>query len=204
MNSMNTQFTISRRRVLKGLSAGMAAAAAGPNLFSSRLWGAAAPGDRLNIALIGCGGQGRRDLLDTLGCRTNLIAVCDVDQDRIKVARDDVAKRSPELKNAAESARGYSDYRKLLQKEKALDGVMEVTKVFQDTREVEAAILPQYSEKDLGTYWPVGGGNTFFFKVDPRYPGKHLIYLKSGTPRRGISEGFYRIGPITITRASRS
>jgi hypothetical protein len=45
---MNTQFTINRRKVLKGLTAGMAAAAAGPTLFSSRLWGAAAPGDRLN------------------------------------------------------------------------------------------------------------------------------------------------------------
>jgi hypothetical protein len=101
---MNTQPTVNRRNVLKGITAGMVAAAAGPTLFSSRLWGASSPGDRLNIALVGCGGQGRRDLLDALGCRASLIALCDVDQDRIKVAREDVAKRSPEMKNAAESA----------------------------------------------------------------------------------------------------
>ncbi len=124
MNIKNTQSTMNRRNVLKGLTAGMVAATAGPTLFPARLWGASATGDRLNIALVGCGGRGRSDLLEALGCRTNLIALCDVDQTRIQVAREDVAKRSPKLKDAAESARGYSDYRELLQKEKTLDGVI--------------------------------------------------------------------------------
>ncbi len=121
---MNTLPTMNRRNVLKGLTAGMAAAAAGPAIFPTRLWGASAPGDRLNIALVGCGGRGRSDLLEALGCRTNLIALCDVDQNCIKVTREEIAKRRSDLKDVAEAARGYSDYRELLQIEKTLDAVI--------------------------------------------------------------------------------
>ena len=74
--------------------------------------------------------------------------------------------------------------------------MMQVAKVFPDTREIEVAILPQYPVKDLDFYWPAGGGNTFLIRVDPKYPGKYLGGIKGGTPRRAISEGVYRIGPI--------
>jgi hypothetical protein len=74
--------------------------------------------------------------------------------------------------------------------------MLEVKRVYQDTREIEAVIPPQYGTQDLEVYWPVKGGNTFCVKVDPRFPGKTLNFLKSGTPRRRISEGVYRIGPI--------
>jgi parallel beta-helix repeat protein len=74
--------------------------------------------------------------------------------------------------------------------------MMEVTKVLPDTREIEAAILPQYPLKDLEFYWPVGGANTFLIRVDPKFPGKYTGGIKTRTPRQRLSEGCYRIGPI--------
>lgn len=74
--------------------------------------------------------------------------------------------------------------------------MMEVTKVLPDTREIEAAILPTYPVKDLEFYWPVGGGNTFLIRVDPKHPGKYTGGFKERTPRVTISEGVYRIGPV--------
>jgi hypothetical protein len=121
---MNKQTTLNRRNVLKGLTAGMVAAAAGPTLFPTRLWGADAPGERLNIALVGCGGRGLQILQEAFGCRINLIALCDVDQNRLQVFKDHIAKHYPAMKDAIGSARGYSDYRELLAKEKTLDGVL--------------------------------------------------------------------------------
>jgi hypothetical protein len=114
----------SRRQTIKTITAGMAAAAFTPSQFSSRLWGASAPEPRLNIALLGCGGRGRQDLLEALRYRTNLIALCDVDQNNIAVAREDVATRFPHLKDTAQAVRGYTDYRELLAKETTLDAVI--------------------------------------------------------------------------------
>jgi len=74
--------------------------------------------------------------------------------------------------------------------------MMEVTKVLPDTREIEAAILPQYPLKDLEFFWPVGGDNTFLIRVDPKFPGKYTGGIKARTPRQMLSEGSYRIGPI--------
>ena len=74
--------------------------------------------------------------------------------------------------------------------------MMHVTKVFADTREIEVAILPQYPVKDLEFYWPASGGNTFLIRVNPKYPGKYISGIKAGTPRRAITAGVYRIGPI--------
>jgi len=74
--------------------------------------------------------------------------------------------------------------------------MMEVTKVLPDTREIEAAILPQYPLKDLEFFWPVGGANTFLIRVDPKFPGKYTGGITARTPRQKLSEGRYRIGPI--------
>jgi hypothetical protein len=74
--------------------------------------------------------------------------------------------------------------------------MMEVTKVLPDTREIEAAILPQYPLKDLEFFWPVGGANTFLIRVDPKFPGKYTGGITARTPRQRLSEGSYRIGPI--------
>ena len=67
--------------------------------------------------------------------------------------------------------------------------MMEVTKELPDTREIEVAILPAYPVKDLEFYWPVGGGNTFLIRVDPKFPGKYTGGIKARTPRQMLSEG---------------
>ena len=74
--------------------------------------------------------------------------------------------------------------------------MMEVTKVLPDTREIEAAILPQYPLKDLEFFWPVGGDNTFLIRVDSKFPGKYTGGITARTPRQRLSEGSYRIGAI--------
>src|SRR6266436_6202754 len=97
---------VSRRRFLKS-SAAIAAASALPAWFIEQSRSHAAttkrlsPNDRPNIALIGCGGQGRYDT--TLAAKfANVVAVCDVDSTRAEVASKQFG-----------GAKAYKDFRKL-------------------------------------------------------------------------------------------
>ncbi len=72
--------------------------------------------------------------------------------------------------------------------------MMEVTKVLPETREIEVAIPSSYPVKDLETYWPESGNNTFLIKVHPKFPGKYAGGFRAGTARTKLSEGVYRIG----------
>ena len=92
-----------------------------PSIFSSRLFGGNSPGNRLNVALIGCGNQGvDNNLRQILALGQNVIAVCDVDikqaQRALKVGGSPMA-----------GAKIYTDYRKLLESEKSLDAVLIAT-----------------------------------------------------------------------------
>ncbi len=113
-NSLN----ISRRRFLK--TAGAAAAASSLPLWfieecAGRQAGRSAeslpPSEKLNLALIGCGGQGRGDARNAERYG-QIIAVCDVDTSHIAAARKDFP-----------GAEGYSDFRKLLER-KDIDAVI--------------------------------------------------------------------------------
>jgi predicted dehydrogenase len=75
---------------------------------------------RLNVALIGAGGQGRSDMLNLLSTKQNLVAICDPDEKQIAAARKDG-------KEAAASAKPYNDYRKLLDDAKTIDAVIIAT-----------------------------------------------------------------------------
>lgn len=118
---MNHQGKMNRRKFVRGLGAGLAAAAA-PLVLPSRvcLAGADSPGNQFNIAMIGCGGRGQDILREAIGNGANLIALCDADAARIDSMRKAMAEKSP----AAANARGYEDYRVLIEKEKSLDGVL--------------------------------------------------------------------------------
>ena len=74
------------------------------------------PSDQLNIASIGCGGKGRTDILNaSVNGRERVVALCDIDpfgQHGVVAARTNF-----------ENARFYTDFRKLLEKEKDLDAV---------------------------------------------------------------------------------
>ena len=107
--------SLSRRRFLKvsALAAG-AAAWPGPSLLRAQ----AAP--KLNIAMIGLGGQGLSRLKEALQCGANIVALCDVDEKMMAEARQATAA-------TLGNPNSYVDFRKMLESEKSLDGVIIAT-----------------------------------------------------------------------------
>lgn len=109
-----------RRKFLSGAAAaGAAAAATGCANFNivprSVLGGSpkfVPPSQKMNVASIGCGGKGESDV-EQVGATENIVALCDVDQDRGAKS----FKKFPDAKR-------YVDFRELLDKEKTLDAVI--------------------------------------------------------------------------------
>src|SRR3954465_13614663 len=68
--------------------------------------GQAAPSDRLNVAAVGVGGQGRSDLVNL--ATENIVALCDVDWDyadkSLAGLATDIASQQARLKRSAEGA----------------------------------------------------------------------------------------------------
>jgi predicted dehydrogenase len=94
-----------RRDVLKGA----AAASVGYWMGSSSAQGQTK--DKLNIACIGAGGKGESNILGVM--RENVVAVCDVDE-----------KRAVKGFRMVPKAAKYTDFRKMLEKEKSIDAVI--------------------------------------------------------------------------------
>jgi len=87
-----------------------------------RLFGAEAPSNKLNLAVVGCGGQGRGDMGGLLSTGSvNLVALCDPDAGQIAKARADAAN------NGGDRAKGYEDYRRLLDDAATVDAVLIAT-----------------------------------------------------------------------------
>src|SRR6476646_5113111 len=100
-----------RRRFLKSSLALTAAAGAGlPLVWTSRVRGA---NERLNIGVIGVGGRGASDMAAVAG--ENIVALCDVDENRLGGAASQF--KTPKT---------YTDYRELLE-QKDLDAVVVAT-----------------------------------------------------------------------------
>jgi predicted dehydrogenase len=89
-----------RRQVLRHLGA-TSIASVGSGSFSMTARGAK-PNDRLNLAIVGCGGQGAENLGKVAG--ENIVALCDVDEKRAA----DAFQRYPKAKR-------FRDYRKMLE-----------------------------------------------------------------------------------------
>src|ERR1051326_5549545 len=110
---------LTRRRFL-----GTALAAAAPLVDPAPVTGPTVVkprGPRLNVACIGLGQQMQGHLKEiTANLHQNLIAVCDVDDNRIAAS----AKANPA---ALAKAKVYKDFRKLLATEKTLDAVIIAT-----------------------------------------------------------------------------
>ena len=83
-----------------------------------------AANNKLNLALVGCGGQGRGDMQGMLRCGANLVALCDPDPAQIERARAD-AHRSGGA--ATKNAKAFDDYRKLLDNAASYDAVLIAT-----------------------------------------------------------------------------
>jgi predicted dehydrogenase len=107
---MKTRQSISRRRFVST----SAMAALSFHYVPGRVFGAGAPGNRLNIAAIGIGGMGASNLKACEG--ENIVALCDVD--------DSYAAGTF---NRYPNAKRYKDYRVLLDKQKDIDAVIIAT-----------------------------------------------------------------------------
>jgi len=96
-----------RRQFLEATALGTTAVVLGvPTLLR-----AASPNDKLNIAIIGCGGRGASNLADVSG--ENIVALCDVNERNLDAA----AKKFP-------TARKYLDFRKLYDDANDIDAVV--------------------------------------------------------------------------------
>jgi predicted dehydrogenase len=107
----NKRIQISRRSFLKTISA-TAAASGVPLWFVQRSLAqaqpaaSAAPGDRRNIALIGCGGMGTGNLQDAARI-FNVVAVCDADTNHLNSVAGQFSRNGNTVKK-------YTDFRELL------------------------------------------------------------------------------------------
>jgi len=98
---------------MTGLAAG-AAVIGFPHLLRAR-----GVNEKLNVAHIGLGNMGSGRLSEMLGCGTNIVALCDVDENQFAAAKKKLA-GLPEPKT-------YVDYRELLDKQTDLDAIVVTT-----------------------------------------------------------------------------
>jgi predicted dehydrogenase len=75
---------------------------------------------KINVALVGAGGQGRSDMQGLLGCKQNVVAICDPDPRQIDEARK-------AGKEGTAHAKAYDDYRTLLENLAGIDAVIIAT-----------------------------------------------------------------------------
>lgn len=104
---MRKENSISRRHFLKQAGVG----SAGFALTSTAAVPKAGSGDKLNIGIIGAGGRGWDNLMAV--ATENIVALCDVDEER-----------SSEARQKFPQAKGYKDFRQMLDREKSLDAVV--------------------------------------------------------------------------------
>ena len=115
MNKKNK--TLTRRQLLKSAAAVTAAGAVFPQIVPRHVVGGqgfTAPSDTLNVAAIGTGMMGTHNLRSARRAGANIAVLCDVD----------AAHLAP-LQAEFPRATAYTDYRRLLEKEKDLDGTRE-------------------------------------------------------------------------------
>jgi predicted dehydrogenase len=111
----NKTGTIDRRSFIRTASGGLAGLTIIPSHAVSGL-GHVAPSDKLNIAGVGIGGMGRRDLED-LAITENIVALCDADW----------SERVERVFDTYPAAKRYRDFRVMLDKQKDIDAVMVAT-----------------------------------------------------------------------------
>ena len=78
-----------RRKFIGKTTLGTAAIVAFPSIIPANVLGKNAPSNKINIGQIGCGRIARsHDLIDTMAFdKANVMAVCDVDKNRMKNGR---------------------------------------------------------------------------------------------------------------------
>jgi predicted dehydrogenase len=136
---MSKKKDLTRREFVAGagkVTLGAMLAASAPLVVPRRVLGRGqrAPGDRVNVAIVGCGGMGAENAL-ALAQTDHIGAVCDVD---IAYSEKCVTKRSTDahgqprpgglqLQEQFAKAKRYADFREMLAREKHIDGVVIAT-----------------------------------------------------------------------------
>ncbi len=106
--------SMSRRAFFK-TSAAVGAGLALPRIVPSTVFGAAAPSERITVGCIGVGRMGMGDLNEALGFKqVQVVAVCDVDSDRVQNAQKRVESYYSERGSSYKGCAGYGDFRDLL------------------------------------------------------------------------------------------
>ena len=93
------------------------------------------PSETVNVAIVGCGGQGAADATEIMEGGQNLVALADVDFGYVDSAmarrtRGRNGQPNPsavKLQEAYGKAKRYADYRKMLEEQKDIDGVVVAT-----------------------------------------------------------------------------
>jgi predicted dehydrogenase len=122
----------------RGFVAGTAGAAFGAMIVPRHVLGGAgyqAPSETVNIAVVGCGGQGASDASELVAGGQNIVALADVDFDFVDQAvagraRGRDGQPNPaavKLQEAYGKAKRYADFRKMLEEQKHIDGVVVAT-----------------------------------------------------------------------------
>ena len=94
-----------------------------------------APSDKLNVAVIGCGGQGASDATELVTAGENIVALADVDfgyVDKAVAERTKNRDGSPnpnavKLQEAYNKAKRYADFRKMLDEQKDIEALIVAT-----------------------------------------------------------------------------
>jgi predicted dehydrogenase len=114
------------RRGMLGAAAGTAALLAGPAFGAPRKLSAS---DKVNIAVIGAGGQGASNMSKLTS--QNIVATSDVDYDHVLHALVDktgwISPAKEPLKAAYDKAARYTDYRRMFDAQKDIDAVLIAT-----------------------------------------------------------------------------
>jgi predicted dehydrogenase len=111
------------------LAAGLAASAMASAALAAEAKKPTAPSDKVNIAVIGAGGQGASNMSKLTG--QNIVATADVDYDHVLHALVDktgwIAPSKEPLKAAYDRATRYTDYRKMFDAQKDIEAVLIAT-----------------------------------------------------------------------------
>ena len=115
---------ISRRNFIKGTIAASALTIIPRHVLGGTHF--VAPSDQINIGFIGTGKQARESLLPPFADRARIIAICDVDQTKLKLFQSKAEALYAKRGLAAKGMTLYGDFRELLQN-KEVDGVVIAT-----------------------------------------------------------------------------
>jgi len=109
---------MSRKKNRREFLTGTAMAGVGYWVASRRAWAQSkSPNEKLNVAAIGAGGQGHGDISNVAAAGANIIALCDVDDERAK-----------DSYNKFPKARRFHDFRVMFDKiQREIDGVVVAT-----------------------------------------------------------------------------